>query len=53
MSTFEVKMIVLQALGNSWTLEEAEQAYQWIMSEVEISENTQGSSSVTQLTPVN
>lgn len=53
MSTFEIKLMVLNSLGSAWTPELAEQAYDWIMSEVEIESTDQPSATVTTLTPVN
>lgn len=39
MSTFEIKMTILTILGESATKDKAEEAYQWVMEEVEIEEN--------------
>lgn len=40
MSTFEIKMAILTILGEAATKDKAEEAYQWVMQEVEVEEST-------------
>lgn len=40
MSTFEIKMTILNILGESSELERAEGLYQWVMEELEVEDNT-------------